>query len=152
MTSCLTLFLGGTVGESQWRDKLIPLLEESNLGFFNPVVKDWNESARLKEYSIKGSPLTVEVYVITKGMLGVFSIAEAVDDSNKKPEKTIFCVLREGFEKHQLKSLDATEELITKNGAFIAKSLEDIARIFKSIEWSYRAKRVSVLARKEKLT
>lgn len=152
MGSCLTLFLGGTTGKSKWRDSLIPLLEESGLHYFNPVVDDWNESAIIKEYSVKGSPLTVEVYVITKDMLGVFSIAEAVDASNKKPDKTIFCILRDGFEKHQLKSLDATKDLIANNGAFLAETLEDVSRIFKSMEWSYRAKRVSVLARKEMLT
>lgn len=152
MTSCLTLFLGGTVGKSCWRDQMIPLLEESNLVFYNPVVKDWSESDRLKEYGVKGSPLTVEAYVITSDMTGVFSIAEAVDASNKKSDRTIFCVLRDGFEKHQLKSLDATLDLISKNGAHIAESLEDVVRIFGSIERSYRAKRVSILARREKLT
>jgi len=152
MVSCLTLFLGGTVGKSKWRDDIIPLLEHEKLEYFNPVVDDWNDSAREKEYQIKNSPTTVEVYVITKDMQGVFSIAEAVDASNKKPNKTIFMVDREGFDKHQLKSLDATLELIQKNGASIANSLFDIIRLFKGIEITYRAKRISVLARKEKLS
>ncbi len=151
MTSCLKLFLGGTVGKSQWREEIIPFLEKENLEYFNPVVKDWNQSAQEKEYQVKKSLNTVEAYVITKDMQGVFSIAEAVDASNKKPEKTIFLVLREGFEKHQLKSLDATLDLIRNNGAFIAQSLEDIVTIFKRLELSYRAKRVSLIARKEKL-
>lgn len=151
MTSCLKLFLGGTVGKSQWREEIIPFLEKENLEYFNPVVKDWNQSAQEKEYEVKKSLNTVEAYVITKDMQGVFSIAEAVDASNKKPEKTIFLVLREGFEKHQLKSLDATLDLIRNNGAFIAQSLEDIVTIFKRLELSYRAKRVSLIARKEKL-
>jgi len=152
MLSCLTLFLGGTVGKSKWRDDLIPLLEHEKLEYFNPVVDDWDESAREKEYIVKNSPTTVEAYVITKDMKGVFSIAEAVDASNKKPDQTIFMIDREGFNEHQLKSLDATLELIQKNGASIANSLFDIATIFKGIEITHRAKRVSVLARKEKLS
>jgi len=150
--SCLTLFLGGTVGESNWREDLIPLLEHENLEYFNPIVDDWNDSAREKEYQVKNSSNTVEVYVITKDMKGVFSIAEAVDASNKKPEKTIFMIDRIGFDEHQLKSLDATLDLIQKNGASIANSLFDVALIFKGIELAHRAKRVSVLARKEKLS
>ena len=152
MLSCLTLFLGGTVGKSKWREDIIPLLEHEKLEYFNPVVDDWNDSAREKEYLVKNSPTTVEVYVITKDMKGVFSIAEAVDASNKKPGQTIFMVDRDGFNTHQLKSLDATLELIQKNGASVANSLFDVALIFKGIEINHRAKRVSVLARKEKLS
>jgi len=152
MSSCLTLFLGGTVGNSKWRDDLIPLLEHEKLQYFNPVVENWDESARDKEFQIKNSPTTVEVYVITKDMKGVFSIAEAVDASNKKPDKTIFMIDVEGFDEHQLKSLDATKGIIQKNGAIIANSLYDIAFIFKGIELAHRAKRISVLARKEKLS
>lgn len=152
MGSCLTLFLGGTVGKSNWREDLIPLLEHEKLNYFNPVVEDWDDAAREREYEVKNSPLTVEVYVITKDMKGVFSIAEAVDASNKKPDYTIFMIDRDGFDTHQLKSLDATAELIAKNGAYLSKNLHDVAYTFKGIELAHRAKRISVLARKEKLS
>jgi len=152
MISCLTLFLGGTVGEAKWRDDLIPLLAHEGLSYFNPVVDDWDDSAREKEFQVKNSPNTVEVYVITKDMKGVFSIAEAVDASNKKPDKTIFMIDSVGFDEHQLKSLNATKDIIQKNGAAIATSLYDVAYIFKGIELAHRAKRISVLARKEKLS
>lgn len=43
-------------------------------------------------------------------MEGVYSIAEVVDDSNKRPEKTIFAYLLKDeskeFSKYQIKSLD----------------------------------------------
>jgi len=152
MSSCLTLFLGGTVGSSKWRDDLIPLLEHEALQYFNPVVDDWDDTAREKEFQIKNSSTTVEVYVITKDMKGVFSIAEAVDASNKKPDKTIFMIDEDGFDEHQLKSLNATKDIIQKNGAAIANTLYAVAYIFKGIELAHRAKRVSVLARKEKLS
>jgi len=151
MLSYLTLFLGGTVGKSCWRDEIIPLLEQENLHYFNPVVADWDDAAREKEYQIKNAANTVELYVITKDMKGVFSIAEAVDASNKKPDKSIFLILRKGFDKSQLRSLDATKDLIQGNGASIVEKLQDIVILFKGMELSRRAKRVSVLARKEKL-
>ena len=62
-------------------------------------------------------------------MKGVFSIAEVVDLSNKKPSTTIFCVLRDGFTKGQLMSLDATIKLVKDNGAIIVDSIRDIASI-----------------------
>ena len=63
-------------------------------------------------------------------MQGCFSIAEAVDGSNKNPEGTIFCILDlENFDKGQQKSLKACEELIRNNGAHVANSLVDIANI-----------------------
>jgi len=152
MLSCLTLFLGGTVGKSDWRENIIPLLEHEKLQYFNPVVDDWNDAARDKEYQVKNSPTTVEVYVITAEIKGVFSIAEVVDASNKKSDYTIFMIQRKGFSEHQLKSLDATKELIQKNGAHIADSLSDVVTIFKGVELAHRAKRISVLARREKLS
>ena len=64
-------------------------------------------------------------------MLGVYSIAEAVDDSNKQPKKTLFCVLdkddNQEFGKHQIKSLDMTKKMIAKNGAMVFNSLQEIA-------------------------
>ena len=151
MSSSLTLFLGGTVGKSTWRDTLIPLLEQAKLKYFNPVVEDWDSSARIKENIIKSSLETVELYVITSEMRGVYSIAEAVDASNKKPDKTIFMIKRDGFNSNQLYSLDATLSIIQNNGAYISESIFDIVRIFKSIELAHRVPRVSILARKNKL-
>ena len=64
-------------------------------------------------------------YVITPLMTGVYSIAEVVDDSNKRPEKTIFCYLNSDkykgtvnktFSKAQIKSLDKVGIMVEKNG------------------------------------
>ena len=143
-----TLFLGGTVGKYDWRSTLISLLDSDSLAYFNPIVDNWDDSAREKEFLVKNSKNTVEVYVITSDMKGVFSIAEAVDASNKKPEQTIFLIVRDGFNTHQLKSLDATKDIISGNGGSIAHSLEEVASLYKRIELAYRAKRISVLARK----
>jgi len=133
-----TLFLGGTTADSTWRDSIIHLLEKENLPYFNPVVKDWDDDARDKEYSIKSNPMTIELYVISKEMSGVFSIAEAVDASNKKPEQTIFMIKREGFDKGALKSLDATSELIKKNGGKVVATLEECVKLYKTLSVTQR--------------
>ena len=60
-------------------------------------------------------------------MLGFYAIVEIVDDSNKRPTKTIFCYLEEGFGKHQIKSLQATARLVKENGSKVFTSLEEVA-------------------------
>ena len=62
-------------------------------------------------------------------MTGVYSIAEVVDDSNKRPAKTIFCYLipmrDEEFSAAQIKSLEQTGKMITKNGAIFFKTFAE---------------------------
>lgn len=64
-------------------------------------------------------------------MLGSYSIAEVVDDSNKRPTKTIFCILPicDGKEYHdrELKSLRMVEKMVASNGARVCHSLDDVA-------------------------
>lgn len=132
----MKVFLGGTCNNSKWRDKLIPML---NIDYFNPVVDDWTEECyqeELKQREICDYCL----YVITPLMTGVYSIAEVVDDSNKRPHKTIFCVLNKDylplnvetdnpitFDKGQMKSLKRTGLMVERNGGKYFKSLEEVA-------------------------
>ena len=122
------LFLGGTCNNSTWRDKLISML---TCTYFNPVVPDWNNEAYQEELRQRKS-CEYCLYVITPKMTGVYSIAEVVDDSNKRPEKTLFCVLDTDingeFNVSQMKSLMAVEKMIRNNGARVFSSLEDIAK------------------------
>ena len=123
----MEVFLGGTCNESQWREQLIPLLQ---CDYFNPVVKDWNEEAQMLEIK-KRQECDFIVYVITPKMTGVYSIAEVVDDSNKRPDRTVFCILEEDdsneFMEHQTKSLEMTKNLVRNNSARVFDNLEDIA-------------------------
>lgn len=120
-------FLGGTCNGSNWRENLIPLLKKS---YYNPVVEDWTPKCQEEEIRQREN-CNYCLYVITPKMTGVYSIAEVVDDSNKRPSKTIFCYLTEDdgaiFEKHQIKALDATGNLVSKNGGMFFKSLERVA-------------------------
>lgn len=120
-------FLGGTCNGSKWRELLIPML---NFNAFNPVVETWDEKAQEQEKYWRRNADYV-LYVITPLMTGVYSIAEVVDDSNKRPLRTLFCVLENDggkvFDKHQLKSLEMVKTMVRENGAVILDNLEDVA-------------------------
>lgn len=121
------VFLGGTCNNSTWRDELIPMLK---IDYFNPVVDDWTPECQDEEIRQRES-CDYCLYTITPKMTGVYSIAEVVDDSNKRPEKTILCVLDEdnesSFSETQIKSLKQVKEMVKNNGANVFDSLEDIA-------------------------
>lgn len=123
----LSVFLGGTCASSTWRERLIPMLE---IGYFNPVVEDWTEEAQ-EEEKAQRETCDFVLYTITPEMQGVYSIAEVVDDSNKRPEKTVFCILDnesgKSFSPEQKKSLDATAVLVQANGGKVCRSLEQVA-------------------------
>ncbi len=127
-----SVYLGGTCNESKWRDELISMLE---IDYFNPVVDDWNEEAGQNEFKAR-QECDYLLYVVTPEMTGVYSIAEAVDDSNKQPEKTIFIYINKYlikdtrytyFDKGQLRSLDAVSKMIERNGGTTFKTLEECA-------------------------
>jgi len=121
------VFLGGTTNNSDWRDKLI---KDLKIDSFNPVVKDWNEEAQKREINERKN-FDFVLYVITPKMEGVYSIAEVIDDSNKRPEKTIFAYLLEDdnkeFTKHQIKSLDMVGKMVKENGGKWFKTLNEVA-------------------------
>lgn len=135
------VFLGGTCNKSNWRNELIEMLE---IDYFNPVVEDWTEEC-MKEEIRQKEICDYCLYVITPRMTGVYSVAEVVDDSNKRPEKTIFCLLKEDtnpsfnfttawhlpericFDKGQLKSLEQVGKMIKNNGGKFFRTLEDVA-------------------------
>ena len=125
----MKVFLGGTCNESTWRDELIPLLE---CEYFNPVVEDWTPECMAEEVRQRET-CDICLYVITSEMIGVYSVAEAVEDSNKRPRKTVFCYLADGFTKGQIKSLEQTRGLIAGNGALTLVSLESVAECVKHL-------------------
>jgi len=121
------VFLGGTCNNSSWREKLIKLLK---IDYYNPVVPDWTPECMAEE--IKQRELCDYcLYVITPKMTGVYSIAEVVDDSNKKPKQTIFCILEEDeehkFNEGQFKSLNSVGKMVFRNGGQYFKTLEGVA-------------------------
>lgn len=123
----MKVFLGGTCNESTWRQELILLLE---IGYFDPVVEDWDEKAYQNELRER-KECDFCLYVLTPKMTGFYSIAEVVDDSNKRPERTVFCVLEEDndmvFDVGQLKSLEAIKKMVKVNGGKVFLNLTDVA-------------------------
>ena len=123
----ITVYLGGTCNESTWRDDLIKALK---INYFNPVVEDWTPECQAEEIKQR-KECDYCLYVITPKMTGVYSIAEAVDDSNKRPEKTLFCFLSEDgiaeFTKGQIKSLNQVGRMVSENGGMIFGNLLSVA-------------------------
>lgn len=121
------VFLGGTCNESTWREDLIELLK---IDYFNPVVEDWTEECMAEERKQRETCDFV-LYTITPKMTGVYSIAEVIDDSNKRPEKTIFCLqlLDSGrsFTNGQEKSLIEVGKMVERNGGKFFLFLENVA-------------------------
>lgn len=121
------VFLGGTCNDSTWREQLIPLL---TIDYFNPVVKDWTPECQAEEIKQRAE-CDFCLYVITPKMTGVYSVAEVVDDSNKRPNKTVFCFLAtdgdKSFEKHQLKALTQVGKMVVANGGKGFNTLEEVA-------------------------
>lgn len=121
------VFLGGTCNESTWRDQLIELL---TISYYNPVVEDWTPACMAEEIKQRET-CDYCLYVITPKMSGVYSIAEVIDDSNKRPERTIFCFLEVdddiSFPMGQIKSLKSVANMVATNGGKVCTSLEEIA-------------------------
>ncbi len=126
------VFLGGTCGNSSWRDEIIPKLQ---VDYFNPVVKDWTPECQAEEERQK-EMCYIHLFVITKEITGYFSITEVVDSSNKYtscqydskyPHKiVIYCFIPDGMEKHQVKSLEAVGRVVENNGGVWLRSLDEI--------------------------
>lgn len=126
----MRVFLGGTCNGSTWRDELIPKL---NIDYFNPVVEDWTPECQAEEVRQR-QECDFVLYTITKEMKGVYSIAEAIDDSNKRPEKTVLCLVLNGFDEAQTKSLIAVSQMAHDNGAHVCFNLTDAAEYLNTRE------------------
>jgi hypothetical protein len=124
------VFLGGTCSDTNWRDTIIPRLD---IEYFNPVVKNWTPEAQQTELQKRAQARYV-LYMITPAMTGVYSIAEAVDDSNRSPLKTLFCFVNDDnvkgksftFSDPEIRSLTMVGEMIQRNGATWLKSMDEV--------------------------
>lgn len=128
------VFLGGTCNESTWRGTLKSIL---NIDYFDPVVDDWTEDC-MKEELKQRKECDFCLYVITPDMTGCYSIAEVIDDSNKRPKNTIFCFIDIGnksiFDKAQIRSLNAVGKMVQRNGGFYFQDLTQVANFLNGYE------------------
>ena len=128
------VFLGGTCNESTWRNELIPLLEEKGIEYYNPVVEDWTPECQQEEYRQK-EICDVHLYLITKKMKGVFSIAEAVASCQDAGKLTLFVFANfDGeFDEGERRSLDAVGNLIVKLGGAYHTGINTIEELALSV-------------------
>lgn len=136
------VFLGGTCADTTWRSELMPLLEKRGIEYFNPVVDNWTEECIAIEEEEKNSKCNVHLYVITKEMMGTYSIAEIVHSAHlagmygTHVTDCLFFVLDEGtWQKHERKSFDAIMSMVRniapKNSIVgYVKNMEEIAEKF----------------------
>lgn len=122
----LKVFLGGTCNGSSWREQLLPLLDQKLINAFNPVVENWTPECQDEEIRQRNES-DIVLYVITPKMTGVYSIAEVVDDSNKRPHRTVLCILEEDdgviWTPHQFKSMSMVARMAAENDAFVFNTL-----------------------------
>jgi len=120
------VFLGGTCNGSFWRDDVIRKLK---IHYYNPCGETWTPEMMQEELKQR-EECDFCLYVITPKIEGFYSIAEIADDSNKRPEKTVFCFIEEDegkkFSDVQIKSLQQMAKMIKKNGATVFKTLDEV--------------------------
>ncbi len=114
-----TVFLGGTCNGSNWRNILLLALNTSVVSAYNPVVADWTPECQAEEIRQRESS-DYCLYVITPKMMGSYSIAEVVEDSVKRPGKTLLLILNQDgedvFNPAQTKSLQQVGKMVEANG------------------------------------
>lgn len=126
----MKVFLGGTIEGIDWRKDIIPMLE---CDVFDPYIREgeWNEESREREEDEKKN-CDIFLCVITNGIRGVYSIAEATEIACMpgKP-KIVFCNLykSDGSKNGDMmqSSLNATEELLLRHKVPIHHSLKDVS-------------------------
>jgi hypothetical protein len=120
------VFLGGTCNGSLWRNDVIKKLK---IHYYNPCGETWTPEMMQEELKQRDE-CDFCLYVITPKIEGFYSIAEIADDSNKRPEKTVFCFIKEDegkkFSDVQIKSLQQVAKMIKKNGATVFKTLDEV--------------------------
>lgn len=130
----MKVFLGGTCSGRKWRDEMIPSL---TCDYYNPIVKGWSEQDRLREVRERQTADYV-LYVITGGLRGVYSIAEIIDDSNKRPEKTLVLIYKDEFDKKMAHSLAAVENLARENGARVFDNMIEVVEFLNNEQYNER--------------
>jgi hypothetical protein len=124
MDARLNVFLGGTVGENDWRTPFLAECRAFDIdtsAFFNPVLPagSWNEEARRKEESAKINADVMLFYICdTKqdgNPLSTFSLVEAtVALATMSMREPIVLLDSTGMEGHALKVMDNTYKLLRR--------------------------------------
>ncbi|NOQ71135.1 MAG: hypothetical protein GQ574_03975 [Crocinitomix sp.] len=117
-------FIGGGLGADS--DILNQLKSELKIDHFDPktLPRDFHSIKIVKD---EWESCDYCLYVISPQMKGFDPVVDAVNDSNKRPNKTLYCFLLEDagntFTDHQVKSLSTIGKMVENNGARFFESL-----------------------------
>ena len=133
----IKVFLRGSCADSKWKEKFIPKL---NIDYLNS--DDWDSKCQEEKIRQKETCNFI-LYTLTKAYSAIAEVAEVVDDSNKRPEKTIVCVTNElmdykwytkwAMDEQDMKHLDTVGRLVERNGGLYFKSLDEVAEYLNNI-------------------
>lgn len=121
-----TVFLDGTCNKSKWRDEFIPLLDE-NVSYYNPYSEKYDETVEEKNLIEERNSKFVTC-VVTSDTKGYLSLIKTVNLSNKTPNRILFCVIKKGFTKDELKSLEEVKKMLKNNKVLVFDNLKDLAK------------------------
>jgi hypothetical protein len=111
------IFLGGTVGNSKWRDLFTSRLIEAGVPagrIFNPVVSNWTAESQEKEDAAKRSSNYLLFYICNTEQdgnpLSAYAMVEAVMHLYDQIDSTVVIFDTTGLEGHPLKALSKSEQ------------------------------------------
>lgn len=123
----IRVFLGGTCAKTTWRESLIPMLSD-NVDYFNPqkAPGTWTLSDNVEEVRQR-QICDILLYTIAKAT-SVLTIAEVIDDSHNRPERTICCILIDNMHEDVKKHFYAIAEILEKNGVQVFFNIHNAIR------------------------
>lgn len=124
------VFLGGTCNGDDWRKYVT---ERLSVPFFNPVVDgEWTAEHAEEEVRQREMVCSHNVYVLTPYTKGFYAIAELVEDSINKSDRTFVCFLKRSmdesreFSEDLSKSIDQTIKLLKQYHNNVFDNLDDL--------------------------
>lgn len=127
----IRVFLGGTCNGTDWRDKVIPQLQ---VGFFNPFItgREWTEGDKDNELLERRSLCSHMLYVITPMTKGLYAVAELMEDSIQKSNRTVVCFLKEDggktFDEQQWNSIESIMEMVKQYHDKVFTDLDSVVQ------------------------
>jgi len=113
------IFLGGTCGNNDWRNRLFTDLNRAQVStdnLYNPVVPDWTSVAQASEEKAKASAEYCVFYIANPRLDGVnisaFSMVEATMALYDSPDTTVVVFDEDGIEGHVLKAMQRTRQVL----------------------------------------
>lgn len=129
MSEKLTVFLGGTCGDSKWRDELAQKLS-GDVDAFNPVVKDWNEEAQKREDEHKAND-DLNLFCITPATNSPYSLFEIALCVGDDKQRLVVTFLDEDngrvYEPHMQKAVSKIKKTLIARGVPCFSSLEELS-------------------------